>query len=62
MMPPSLMQLHQGSPSVLGPMVTLGSVECADVAAVLSALLRSDLQQLVCLNDSEAQQLRRVTE
>lgn len=58
LMPVNIVQLHHTHQVVLGPMVTLGAVECRDVAAVLSAVLgQSDLRQLVCLSQSVRQQV-----
>jgi hypothetical protein len=57
LLPSPLLQLHLQHQSVLGPMVTLGAFECVDVARVMSALISSDLQQLVCLDTSAQQQI-----
>lgn len=58
MLPNAMLQLHQEQPSVLGPLVTLGAVECHDVAVVLSSLLQSDLRQLICLSESAKQPVK----
>lgn len=49
-MPDPLPRLHNQNAAVLGPMVTLASVECRDVAAVLSAVLVRELMNPVCLD------------
>lgn len=53
-----MLQLCQAQPDVLGPLVTLGAVECQDVAVVLSSYLRADLEQLICSAESVKQQVK----
>ena len=51
-----MLQLHQRQATVLGPMVTLGSVESHDVAKLLSAYLNSrELNQLIVTSESAKQ-------
>lgn len=50
--PAAVLQLHRDYEAVLGPLVTLGAVECHDVAVTLSALLQRDLDTLVCTSES----------
>jgi hypothetical protein len=53
LVPHTMLQLHQQQAAVLGPIITLGSVELPDVAVLLSAYLGKDqLQQLVCSAES----------
>jgi hypothetical protein len=47
-----MLQLHQMQAAVLGPIITLGSVELPAVAVLLSAYLGRELQQLVCLAEN----------
>jgi hypothetical protein len=57
LVPNPMLQLHQQQAEVLGPIITLGSVELPSVAVVLSAYLRNELQQLVCLAESVKEQV-----
>jgi hypothetical protein len=58
MVSPAMLQLCQAQPAVLGPLVTLGAVECHDVAVLLSSLLRTDLEQLICSAEAVKQQVK----
>lgn len=55
-----MLQLCQAQEAVLGPLVTLGAVECHDVAVVLSSYLHADLEQLICSAESVKQQVKDV--
>lgn len=60
MVPTAMLQLCQAQPAVLGPLVTLGAVECHDVAVLLSSYLHSDLEQLICSAEAVKQQVKDV--